>query len=234
MLFFMRNSVTIPGRTEPAGLSGTMEENAYSGVSGAMAPVTLFQREEETFSGADREISPKPECVLCLGFFDGVHLGHQELIREACRVREKTGLAVYVHTFEVPPAAVLTGNAPACLTDNARKEALLLACGADRVIFDPFDRETSALTGKEYFENRLLARYGCRHIVAGEDHRFGRDGDTGAAELRALCALHGIGLSLIAPVCTPDGQRVSSSRIRRAIENGETALAACMLGRPEL
>lgn len=172
------------------------------------------------------------ECILCLGFFDGVHLGHRKLIRKACELREETGLPVFVHTFLISPMSVLSGVEPMCLTDNARKEQLLLLCGADRVIFSPFDETIRDLSGRDYFESFLIKELHCRWIVAGEDHRFGRCGDTGASELQSLCGENGVGLSLIPPVCTEEGVRVSSTAIREALQKGDIDLAEKMLGRP--
>ncbi len=170
-------------------------------------------------------------CILCLGFFDGVHLGHRELIQRACELRENTGLPVFVHTFLVSPMSVLTGKEPMCLTDNKRKEQLLLSYGADRVIFSAFDETIRDLSGRDYFERFLLKELHCRWIVAGEDHRFGLNGDTGAAELKSLCREHGVGLSLIPSVCTEDGVRISSTAIREALQIKNIALAEKMLGR---
>lgn len=170
-------------------------------------------------------------CILCLGFFDGVHLGHRELIKKACELRENTGLPVFVHTFLISPASVLSGKEPMCLTDNKRKEQLLLSYGADRVIFSPFDETIRDLSGRDYFERFLMKELHTRWIVAGEDHRFGRNGDTGAAELKSLCRENGVGLSLIPSVCTEDGVRVSSTAIRAALQINNIALAEKMLGR---
>lgn len=170
-------------------------------------------------------------CIICLGFFDGVHLGHRALLDAAKAEKNRTGFVVVVHTFDRSPAEVITGKTPFQLTDRKRKEQLLIEYGADEVIFAPFTEEIMVMPGKDYFQNELLGKYDCRCIICGDDHRFGHKGDTGSSELKTLCEENNVKLILIPPVYDDRGCRISSTAIRKALMNGLKAEAEKMLGR---
>lgn len=170
--------------------------------------------------------------VVCLGFFDGVHIGHRELITEALRVKRETGARVCVHTYAVPPVTVIFPNRPYKeLTPLAEKIDLLLSSGADCVAVSPFDGRMMRMTGADFLDEVLLKEARVTHIVTGFNHRFGFRADTGPDELKTLCLARGIGLTVVPPVCTLDGENVSSTNIKQALAEGKTALAARMLGR---
>ncbi len=165
--------------------------------------------------------------VVCLGFFDGVHKGHLSLLRAAAEIARDKGLIVCAHTFDRAP-----GEKDFALTSLAEREALLKAAGADRVAVSAFNEDMRRMSGDDFFRRVVLEKLNARHVVCGDDHRFGSRGGWGVKELETLCREAGVGLAVCPPVSLPDGTRVSSTAIRRAILAGNAALAEEMLGRP--
>ena len=166
-------------------------------------------------------------CVVCLGFFDGVHRGHLALIRAADAIREREGLPVCVHTFDHAP-----GDKGPALTDLAEREKLLREAGADRVAVSAFDESMRTMSGEDFFHRVVLDRLHAAHVVCGDDHRFGYKGAWGVRELQRMCEKNGVSLTVVPPVTLKDGQRISSSAIRNALSCGNISLAEEMLGRP--
>ncbi|MBR4333854.1 MAG: adenylyltransferase/cytidyltransferase family protein [Clostridia bacterium] len=165
--------------------------------------------------------------VVCLGFFDGVHKGHLSLLRAAKDIARDQGLIVCVHTFDRAP-----GEKDFVLTTLAEREALLRAAGADRVAVSAFSEDMRRMSGDDFFRQIVLGSLNARHVVCGDDHRFGYKGGWGVKELEALCRQNGVGLTVCPPVSLPDGTRVSSTAIRKAILAGNIPLAEEMLERP--
>lgn len=165
--------------------------------------------------------------VVCLGFFDGVHKGHLSLLHAAKDIARDQGLIVCVHTFDRAP-----GEKDFVLTTLEEREALLQAAGADRVAVSAFSEDMRRMSGDDFFRQIVLEKLNARHVVCGDDHRFGCKGGWGVKELEALCREAGVGLTVCPPVALTDGTRVSSTAIRKAILAGNAALAEEMLGRP--
>ena len=165
--------------------------------------------------------------VVCLGFFDGVHKGHLSLLQAAKDIARDQGLIVCVHTFDRAP-----GEKDFVLTTLAEREALLRAAGADRVAVSAFSEDMRRMSGDDFFRQIVLGSLNARHVVCGDDHRFGYKGGWGVKELEALCRQNGVGLTVCPPVSLPDGVRVSSTAIRKAILAGNIPLAEEMLERP--
>ena len=177
-------------------------------------------RSESAFTGA--------ASVVALGMFDGVHIGHQALIRRAVATAREMGAESVVCTFDRHPMAVLfPDRAPEALLpleDNLRKfEAL----GADWALVKPFTREFGA-TPPEDFLRELVAGLRARAIVAGENYTFGALGRGDAALLRSMAGPLGYRAVIVPPV--RDGDVVcSSTHIRALLANGETARARALL-----
>lgn len=165
--------------------------------------------------------------VVCLGFFDGVHRGHRSLLEAAKKTAREKGLIVVAHTFDHAP-----GRKDFELTDLEQRKALLLSAGADRVAVSAFDENLRHMSGGDFFNQIILKELNARHVVCGDDHRFGYRGGWGVKELEKLCQDAGVGLTVVPPVIMPDGTRISSSAIRKALMTGDFALAEAMLGRP--
>jgi riboflavin kinase / FMN adenylyltransferase len=167
---------------------------------------------------------------LALGVFDGVHVGHQEVIRRVVVAAENHGGLAGVLTFDPHPIRVIApGKAPASLLETLEHKARITrALGAPVFAALRFDAAMAALSAEEFLDRLLEAPV--RTLAVGEDWRFGR-GRQGELEfLRAQALRRGFTLEAVPPVMW-DGERVSSSRIRQAIRDGNLAAAAAMLGR---
>ena len=171
--------------------------------------------------------------VVCLGFFDGVHLGHRAIIDQGKQKAAQLCLPLYVHTYDLPPMNLIKhAGAVKELSPLPQKAALLEEAGVDVVAVSRFDERLMRMDGCQFFYDILIGRLHARHLVIGYNHRFGYKGSTDAKALEALCERSGIGLSVVSAVSLPDGRAISSSAIRNALTRGDTALAQRMLGRP--
>ena len=169
-------------------------------------------------------------CVLCLGYFDGVHRGHQSLIMTAANIASETGLSVSVHTFDKCPSSFITGKPILTLTLRDEREFWLRYFGTQNIYTSSFEEGLMNMPGIQFLERILRPWTNFKYLVAGTDHRFGKSADTGASELKAYCSSEGIGCKLIEPVCSADGQKISSTRIRDCITMGRNDEAFEMLG----
>jgi riboflavin kinase/FMN adenylyltransferase len=169
--------------------------------------------------------------VLCIGVFDGVHLGHQAVIRQARADAAALGGTAVVLTFDPHPARVLRPEAaPRLLTSRAHKARLLEAAGVEVLLVVRFDDEFAAREAADFVEALAGAARPLRQISVGEKWTFGR-GRTGNVELlRELGERLGFSVHGMEPVAV-DGETVSSTRVRRAVEAGDFVLARRCLGR---
>ena len=171
--------------------------------------------------------------ALTIGNFDGVHAGHQALIRRTCEVAHAAGLRAMVMTFWPHPRAVLGGGqAPPPLISREERRRRILTLGVDELQELPFTPDL-AITSPEDFVRRHLLPLGLRELLIGHDFSLGRGRSGGPEVLRALSARYGFGLEQLAPVVR-DGGIVSSSRIRRCVAEGDVRAAAALLGRCHL
>lgn len=171
--------------------------------------------------------------AVCLGFFDGVHLGHQALLKATVEAAKARGLTPCVHTFRRMPAQEMHPEKQILeLTSLEEKLRLFAQAGIEAVGLSEFDDETRRMSARAFIEKTLIGDLSARYIVAGYNHRFGYRGECGAEMLSALCAEYSLGLSIVEPVKLEDGEAISSTAIRRAVEAGDFALAERMLGRP--
>lgn len=183
---------------------------------------------------ADLTAFPHPTCV-CLGMFDGVHLGHRELIRATVMQAQAQSLVPCAFTFDLPPAAVLSPKRQLrVLTDIARKSEIMHELGLAHVFYAHFDLKIASMPYDVFFRDILLDKLCAKHIVIGFHYRFGKDAKGDAESLKALCAEHGVSLTVIPPVTLPNGTLISSTLIRSALERGDTAAASQLLGRAKL
>ena len=173
--------------------------------------------------------------VLTLGNFDGVHLGHQAIIRRlVARAGEIGGRSVAL-TFEPHPLAVLAPErAPPLLQSLHDRLVLMRDMGVDVAVLQRFTLRFAALAPEEFVETFLLRHLDLRRVVVGYNVTFGRN-RTGTGEtLRALGARHGFGVDVVGPVAVPGDPsgEVSSSRLRELIQQGDLPAARRLLGRP--
>ena len=169
--------------------------------------------------------------IYALGFFDGVHIGHQALLNR-CRAlaAEANSLAGAV-TFSSHPDALVFGAAPVLINTPADRERLLLHW-LDSVITLPFDEKMHA-TGWEAFLDTLRSDYGAVGFVCGDDFRFGARGAGNPELLTRYCRENGLPCAVV-PEQSLDGTRVSSSYIRTLLEAGQMERAAAFLGHPHI
>lgn len=171
--------------------------------------------------------------VVCLGFFDGVHIGHRRLVSRAVEIAKRDGLVVCVHTLSESPARVMRPQDQLLeLTSLEDKAALLEQAGAEVVAVSRFDSEMQHMPANDFFQKILVDRLCARHVVVGFHYAFGYRGEGTVQRLAELCASRGMGLDVVEPVCLADGELVSSTAIRKALSTGNTARAEEMLGRP--
>jgi riboflavin kinase/FMN adenylyltransferase len=170
---------------------------------------------------------------LALGVFDGVHLGHRAVIQTAVDGAAETGGLAGVLTFEPHPIQVLAPEkAPRrILASIEHKERVLEAMGVSVLVVLPFTREFAERSASEFAEALFSAPGDLRQIAVGEDWMFGHGRHGTAAMLRELGQGHGVEVSTLAPVMER-GERISSTRIRQALRDGNLQAAAAMLGRP--
>ncbi|MBS3936104.1 MAG: bifunctional riboflavin kinase/FAD synthetase [Sulfuritalea sp.] len=170
--------------------------------------------------------------VLAIGNFDGVHLGHRALLERLVAAARRHGLAPAVMTFEPHPRELFAPEqAPARLTSLREKIALLDACGIEEIFLMHFSRKLAGLTAAAFIDRVLVSGLAVRHLIVGDDFRFGqgRAGDFGM--LQAAGQRHGFGVEAM-PTIEIGGERVSSSAVRDALAAGDLEHAARLLGRP--
>ncbi len=167
---------------------------------------------------------------VALGNFDGVHLGHAQVIAAAHAARPDAPLAVL--TFEPHPREVFRPDDPPFrLTPSAIRARLLAAHGV-RLLYElRFDRAFSDLSAEAFIAEVLAAGIGAHHLACGPDFAFGHRRGGDVALLAARAEALGIGLSIVPPLADAEG-RVSSSRIRRLLRDGYPERASALLGRP--
>ena len=169
--------------------------------------------------------------ILTVGTFDGVHLGHQAVLREiADRAAASGGRSVLV-TFEPHPLEVVNPPAaPQLLTTAEEKRAVLAGTPVDHVAFLPFTAALAELPPERFVREELERRFGLAELVIGYDHGFGRGRAGGVELLRRIGREDGFAVDVV-PAVELDGRPVSSTAIRRAVAGGDLAAARRGLGR---
>jgi riboflavin kinase/FMN adenylyltransferase len=169
---------------------------------------------------------------MTIGNFDGIHAGHQSLIRELIRTARKTGIPSLLLTFDPHPLFVLSPDKPfRMIMSMDQKEKVLSELGLDVLAVLSFTENLSWLTPREFALSVLHDLFYPSHLFVGEGFRFGH-GRTGSIEdLRRYLEPFGVQVSGVPPY-EDHGVRVSSSRIRKAVDQGEMEEAARLLTRP--
>ena len=169
--------------------------------------------------------------VVTVGTFDGVHLGHRQVLEEIARRARASGRRSLLVTFEPHPLEIVNPQAaPALLTLATERREILAQCELDIVVFLAFTRELSRLTPREFLE-LLRERFDLQELVLGHDHGFGRGRAGNVTLVRELGRSMGFGVDVVDEV-EVEGRVVSSTLIRRAIAGGDLVTAAVQLGRP--
>ncbi len=173
------------------------------------------------------------QTVVCLGMFDGVHLGHQALLREGQRIAQEKNLVLCAHGYDTLPVNFLNQDAIVPeLTSLEEKLRLFERFGVAIAALDRFNDALVHMSGRAFIQDIVFGKLNARHVVAGFNHRFGYRSDSGQEELEGFCQALGMGISVISPITIPSGDLISSTAIRQAILEDNLELAAQMLGRP--
>jgi len=175
---------------------------------------------------------PGSRTVVTIGNFDGIHLAHQVLLRRVReRAQERNASSVAV-TFDPHPARILAPHkAPRLLTPLPVKEELLEKSGVDRLLILPFTEEFSRWSPERFVEQVLVKTLEAQHVVVGDNFRFGHRQAGTSAVLRNLGQEWSFQIEVISRICFRK-TTVSSSEIRRLLEQGKVSLANRLLGRP--
>ncbi|MGO1071561.1 bifunctional riboflavin kinase/FAD synthetase [Lysobacter sp. CA199] len=183
-----------------------------------------------------RDVDSGPRCphgsVVCIGAFDGLHLGHRALVRHTVSRARALDVPAVALSFEPLPREFFAPGAPPprLLLPRAKAEGLL-ALDADQVGLLRFNRRLSSLSAEEFVERVLVQRLAAREVWVGPEFRFGKARGGDIALLRRMGEAADFSAHEIEPVHL-DGERVSSTRIRETILAGDFAAAAALLGRP--
>ena len=172
------------------------------------------------------------DTAVCLGTFDGVHLGHQALVSQTVAAARAQGLIPCAYTFDLPPASVFARNGEITVLSTLEEKAKLLGeYGIELVAYSHFDRSVAEKSARVFFEDILVKTLRARHIVIGFHYHFGQKAQGDAQMMRTLCEEAGIGLSIVPPVRMPSGELVSSTAIREYLKAGDRDGAQRMLNR---
>lgn len=169
--------------------------------------------------------------VITVGTFDGVHLGHRDLLARVADRAAQRKLSSLLVTFDPHPLEIVNPSAaPLLLTSISEKLEVIAETGLDYAVVVPFTRSLASLDPSAFVERVLLDRYCVRELLIGHDHGFGRGRAGDIHMLRELGRRHGFAVEVVDAVAVDDVP-VSSSAIRRAVSYGDLDDAAKMLGR---
>jgi len=175
------------------------------------------------------ELQKEEPTVLVLGYFDGIHLGHKALFERARKVADERGLTVTVLTFPESPRLAFSRFTPELLlhlTSQEQRYLLLEKNGVDQLVMTPFTSEFASNTPAEFIE-RYVKGLNAQALVAGFDYHFGNC----RADVQDLMELFDGQVEIVSEVSL-SGEKVSSTRIRQAIQSGDVSLANQLLGYP--
>lgn len=178
---------------------------------------------------AGSELAPRGS-VVCIGAFDGVHRGHRYVLDHVCRRAAALNLDPAAISFEPIPREYFARGDLARLSSAREKIALLFDAGIRHLLLLRFNAALAAMSAERFVADVLVGRLAVREVLVGRDFRFGHARRGDIALLQRLGAEHGFVAQELAPFAA-DGERVSSSAIRRALAQSEFAAAAQLLGR---
>jgi len=182
------------------------------------------------FRGLPRSSLLQP-CALTIGNFDGVHLGHQAMLRELKKEADARGLATCVMTFAPHPREYFSpSNSPKRISTLRDKATAIKACGIDNLIILPFNKQLASMSPESFVMDMLVGSLQTKFLLIGDDFKFGAKR---AGDFKLLTSLAGqAGYDLAAmPSVEAQGMRVSSSAVRSALADGRMTGAAALLGR---
>ena len=170
-------------------------------------------------------------CVLTVGNYDGVHLGHQQILRVLKQRAAEVGCPSTVLVFEPSSREFIDpAGAPPRLTRWREKYLALAAQGVDRLVTLRFDEHMRAMSPRRFVDELVVEALGARHVVVGDDFRYGAKAEGTIESLRTAGKTHGFGVEQVEAFVI-DGVRVSSTAVRQRLERGDCPGAARLLGR---
>ena len=181
----------------------------------------VLHQSQELFSSASS---------VALGIFDGVHLGHQSIIKAAQQEAFERGLSSVILTFENHPRSLTINNSPSLITDFQTRLKLFKELGVDYVLAIKFSLEIMNMSPDEYLRNYLLATLNAKSVSVGYDHHFGKNRSGNVEFLKDFCKENNLALT-IKEAFKIDGDLVSSSKIREQLSTGNIKEANKLLGR---
>jgi riboflavin kinase/FMN adenylyltransferase len=179
----------------------------------------------------DARPADAPPIVLAIGFFDGFHQGHREILRRLLAER-RPGFRAAAITFRNHPAKFLRpGSEPPLITTCEERVDLLASTGIDELYLVPFDERLAKIDARVFLEETIVGRLRARALVFGENFRFGAGRAGDALLAREVLAADGVALHVVPPLML-GGDRISSTRIRGALASGDLEAANRLLGAP--
>lgn len=173
-------------------------------------------------------IPSESESFTALGFFDGVHLGHKDVICTAVENAKALGMKSCVMTFSRRPKSILTGEADMFLTTETEKIRLIESLGVDLLYIVDF-ANIMHLSGEEFVKSILIDNLNCKGVVCGFNYHFGKGGKCGSKALAEICSRYNCQSVSRKPILY-NNECISSSRIRAALQAGDIVSANKMLG----
>jgi riboflavin kinase/FMN adenylyltransferase len=181
-----------------------------------------------------RDLAPEAKgAVIAFGNFDGVHLGHQAVIREAAEAAYKLGAPLGVVTLEPHPQRLFQPDSPPSRLMNLHQLARAVSeLGAERLYLLPFGHQMANLSDRAFVEDILVGGLGVRHVAVGFDVTFGNERSGDPDSMKRCGEAFGFSVSVTEEVDGPDGLKISSTAIREGLRAGDPVRAAKLLGRP--
>ncbi len=167
--------------------------------------------------------------IYALGVFDGVHLGHQALLKACVHLAEAEKCCSGAVTFGSHPDGLISGNTPKLLCTTQDRKQFIEHYKIDHILLLPFDQQLRQQKWQDFLT--MLIEKGAAGFVCGDDFRFGYQGQGNARLLAAFCRERGLPCTVV-PEQTLNGVRISSTHIRKCIENGQMEEAVRFLGHP--
>lgn len=182
--------------------------------------------------GPWRGVENHTPSAVTVGTFDGIHRGHQQILDKLKEVAENQNLLSTVVTFDPHPQEVVRSRKPdiRILTDSQEKQELLAESGISRLVVLDFDEELASLSPQHFIEDVFVERLNAKWVIIGYDHSFGKDRGGSREVLISAGRDLGFGITVIEPV-DYDGVTISSTKIRKALYEGDVGMAKRYLGR---
>lgn len=166
--------------------------------------------------------------AVALGFFDGVHLGHQSIIKETVKYEQENIIPV-VYTFKKSPKENINSNSHFYLTENQEKINLLLSYGIKKVYMDDF-KDIKNLSCEEFICEIIKQKLNAKYVICGENYTFGYKAQGDCTELKNICEKYNIHTKIV-PLKTYNNEYISSTRIKNLIKLGKLKDSEKILGR---